>query len=322
MPATAPNKQRSNGTTGTVQAIPTGAVDLAKHDIDLLRLKLSNNLQSTLILDQAIEMFYTNVKNVLRCDGLRYENAMMNVDLMCGVRETHSAKYSISSQKEQLGDVLVFRKHMFSEPELAVLEMLIGVLFYPLRNTLLYREALQNSLRDGLTGIGNRSALEHSFDREVKLAKRHRNTLSIALIDIDLFKTINDNHGHSAGDAALKSIAKDIQSSLRETDQVFRYGGEEFIAILHEADISNAEKTAERIRKTIATTPIIYDGVELRATCSIGVCTLRESDDPSSFFKRTDKALYKAKNAGRNRVVCESNLGLGEQVSLNKQGVA
>ena len=183
--------------------------------------------------------------------------------------------------------------------------MLIGVLFYPLRNAILYKEALESSLRDPLTGIGNRSSMDMSFEREIKLARRHSHPLTLMMVDIDHFKEVNDSLGHQNGDKVLQKIVEIIHATLRETDQIFRYGGEEFIAILHNTDIENAKLIAERVRLNVAMAPISLENEDVLNTISIGVSDLRDNDTTSSLFERTDQAMYEAKTTGRNKVCCQ-----------------
>jgi len=276
----------------------------AENELKDLRFQLTHNLQVTLDLFVAIDLFFKNIQAVVACDGITYINQMMNIHHHLGSTAKHTANYTISSSDDFLGEITFERGYPFLEPELSALEMFIGVLFYPLRNALLYREALESSLRDPLTGIGNRSALDKSFGREIKLAKRQKQSLSLLVIDIDHFKSINDTFGHKNGDKALIHIAKSIQSSLRETDQVFRYGGEEFVVLLNGTGMSSAKLTAERIRMNVAMAPISAEFGGRLCTISIGVSSLSATDNADTLFTRADSSLYNAKHNGRNKVVC------------------
>ena len=273
-----------------------------------VQFKLAHNLQSTLDIRTALELFFNNIQDLVALDGLEFVNGEQNINITIGNKEAHQSHYNISVAQKKLGSLSYFRKIRFGESELAALEMLIGVLFYPLRNALLYHEALQSSMRDKLTGIGNRYALELCFSREIKLANRHKSPLSLLIVDIDHFKKVNDTLGHRNGDRTLQQVVNSIQHSLRETDQIFRYGGEEFVALLNNTDSENAWLTAERIRTKIATTPIELDREEILISVSIGVSSLTINDSEDQFFERADKALYKAKNNGRNKVVFETTV--------------
>jgi diguanylate cyclase (GGDEF)-like protein len=122
------------------------------------------------------------------------------------------------------------------------------------------------------------------------------------IVDVDHFKSINDNYGHSAGDAVLKSLVACINDTMRVSDMLFRYGGEEFALLLAGTDMDGARQVGERIRAAVAAYPFVYNGRELDLTVSIGVATLARRDSAKRLFNKADTALYQAKKAGRNQV--------------------
>jgi len=164
------------------------------------------------------------------------------------------------------------------------------------------------SLTDGLTGIGNRRSFDQAARAEWTHARRGREHLSMLLLDIDKFKLFNDTHGHLNGDICLKTIAEIIGHSLeRGSDTVFRWGGEEFAVLLPGTHIEGARKVAERIRNNVATTPIRHGDETSSVTISIGAGSIVPSDMDfekafADFSARIDRALYRAKKNGRNRV--------------------
>lgn len=158
--------------------------------------------------------------------------------------------------------------------------------------------------RDALTRTLNRRFMPSIFAREVALAVQNRRGFAALMIDFDHFKAINDSFGHSGGDVVLSRGAELIMDAVRLSDFVFRYGGEEFLVLLVEADANLAMRTAERVRAMIeATTFVTGDQRSLRATTSIGVAVFDGHPDYTQLVERADKALYAAKKAGRNRVV-------------------
>jgi diguanylate cyclase (GGDEF)-like protein len=152
---------------------------------------------------------------------------------------------------------------------------------------------------DSLTGLFNRHMFSELFVRELAQSRRYKTPLSLILFDIDHFKKINDTHGHLIGDEALKAIAALTQANVRISDIIARWGGEEFAVMLPHTDIKGAHITAEKIRSAIETAEFEQVG---RITASFGVAQLREDESQDPFFDRADKALYRAKVAGRNRV--------------------
>ncbi|HZJ94947.1 MAG TPA: GGDEF domain-containing protein [Thiopseudomonas sp.] len=153
-----------------------------------------------------------------------------------------------------------------------------------------------------LTGIGNRSAMQQTLQRDIHTAVRQQQLLSVLMIDIDHFKRINDRHGHSAGDHVLTQVAQHIQQQLRATDALFRYGGEEFLAVLPNTAEHYAVLVARRILDHLALLKIQSEQHNVKVTASIGCAVLAETDTVDSLLRRSDRALYKAKNNGRNQV--------------------
>ncbi len=151
---------------------------------------------------------------------------------------------------------------------------------------------------DSLTGVYNRRKIEEVLSKEAERSKRYGNSVSLMLIDIDDFKEVNDTYGHQIGDEVLKRVARTIRQNLRRTDSVGRYGGEEFLVILPETDVQRAIKAGERIRKAVEREQFRFGSV----TVSVGVTVLKNTDDFGTLFNRLDRAMYLAKERGKNRV--------------------
>lgn len=152
---------------------------------------------------------------------------------------------------------------------------------------------------DGLTGVYNHKHIHEILENEFKRAKRYRKKLSVLMIDIDYFKNVNDNYGHQIGDRILVNISEIIKRTVRETDVVGRYGGEEFIAVCCETDVEGAYILAERIRTNIE--KLKFTENNLSVTVSIGLAELNEEKEPKKLVEKADKLLYEAKKSGRNR---------------------
>jgi diguanylate cyclase (GGDEF)-like protein len=164
----------------------------------------------------------------------------------------------------------------------------------------------ERALRDPLTNLLNYQAFHEYIEKEVQRANRYGHGLCLIIADIDHFKDINDTYGHLAGDHILKVIAHYFQDSLRGSDMVARYGGEEFAMVLPETSQNDGMIVAERLRETIASLKIDYEGRSLSITASFGLSSLDSSRniDKIDFIKEADDALYQAKNAGRNNCKC------------------
>lgn len=172
-------------------------------------------------------------------------------------------------------------------------------------------ESQQKELRDlaildHLTGLYQRRWFDEIAIKEVSQSRRHKTPLALAMLDIDHFKQVNDNHGHKAGDAILVQLAQILRSTVRKEDTVFRYGGEEFIVLMPNTDNVSASRTCERIQHSIANVVFRHADGELVITVSIGVAELGEQYEPdiNVLLETADKLLYQAKAQGRNQVCC------------------
>lgn len=265
--------------------------------------RLTRRLQTTLDCSDIIHMFAQEVRTMVAFDQMTHD-ASNQETIIIGVHSgTHSCQYNLSMDETDLGSITFSRKKRFIEEELAIIERLAGTLVFPLRNAKLYQAALKSALKDELTDFGNKRALTASLHREAELSIRHNTPLSIVMLDIDYFKSINDIYGHLAGDSILKDLAATIKKCARQSDLCFRFGGEEFLMILDNTDSQQALMVAERIRKTVADFSYLYNGKIIPLTISLGAATFVPSETLENFQSRADSALYEAKSKGRNRVV-------------------
>ncbi|MHB2239698.1 GGDEF domain-containing protein [Pseudomonas monsensis] len=163
-------------------------------------------------------------------------------------------------------------------------------------------EQRQKALIDPLTGLPNRAAWSERLEHEIKQWQQHGNTLSLAMLDLDHFKRINDNYGHLAGDKVLKIIATVLRKRLRGPDFIARFGGEEFVLLLPATPPAVGAKLLENLRAAIEACPFHFKGERVTITISMGMTTFRSGEHSDLVLKRADQALYRAKNAGRNRV--------------------
>jgi diguanylate cyclase (GGDEF)-like protein len=267
-----------------------------------LRQRLTTVLQSSLDLERVLQLFRQETDSLIDLSGLAYRNVREDVAIGLGEAEGHQVHYHLSHGDIRLGDLTFYRSERFQDSELAALEYLLGSLMFPLRNALLYREALNNALRDALTGVGNRNALDRALVRELELARRTQQPLSLLMLDLDHFKRINDRFGHSVGDDVLRQTASTIGACLRSMDMVFRFGGEEFCVLLSATPHEAAHVVAERLRAAVEAQASGDGAIPLPVTLSIGLATLREVESPRCLLLRADRALYQAKADGRNRL--------------------
>ncbi|HEY9598746.1 MAG TPA: diguanylate cyclase, partial [Cyanophyceae cyanobacterium] len=186
-----------------------------------------------------------------------------------------------------------------------------------LRGIQFYQELMQTNdvlstmaLADPLTELSNRRAMEWDLPRQIQYARSQSSPLSLIMLDVDYFKSVNDTYGHQVGDRVLKLLAARLQHNLRFEDTLFRYGGEEFVIILNQTNLHDAYTVAKRLRGLIGDQPFNIDGMlALPITISLGLASLNSTDDikGESLLRRADYNLLQAKASGRNQVVYEEN---------------
>lgn len=207
-----------------------------------------------------------------------------------------------------LGFIALFRQRTaaFSVTEVALLRETSRFVTLHLRKISLFLNTRELAYVDSLTQVFNRRYFDQRYIKEIGRAQRYQRSLSLLMIDIDHFKKYNDMLGHVAGDEAIRMVASQLEKSLRKADVVCRYGGEEFVVLLPEIGSASALKVAEKLRKAILS--VLFAGEEKlpekHLTISIGVAAFPEhGESAEDILKNADKALYRAKEAGRNRVL-------------------
>jgi diguanylate cyclase (GGDEF)-like protein len=217
-----------------------------------------------------------------------------------------SFKMSAVQEKLQRNGLIILGLAMLT---IGLVIVSFGLFFRKLVHKLREARAALNRMAttDALTGLSNRHALFQRLDEEFARQQRSGAPLSIAMLDVDHFKSVNDVYGHSSGDAVLRDVARQVQVGVREYDIAARYGGEEFLLVLPGADLAKAQQSAERIRKGIEDQVRAGSGEGQRViTVSLGVAKLRADEDIAALINRADTALYRAKAEGRNRVVADA----------------
>jgi len=295
--------ERSESTMSCMNPEPVadrvGAQPPARIDAEVL--ELTGTLQTTLEVDKLVELFAREVRRHVELDGLAYDDPDGHVRIKVGEQALHRASYDVVVDGDALGELRLFRVHPFTAEELTRFENFLCALVYPLRNALAYRLAVERALRDPLTGALNRAALEEALQREVEVARRQGAPLVVLVIDIDHFKAVNDTYGHRFGDDVLRAVAHAVGDTIRRSDAFYRYGGEEFVVLASHTQPPGAQQLAERIRGSVAAIGTV-GGRRMQVSVSVGVAGLRAGESGDALFQRADRAMYRAKQNGRNRV--------------------
>ena len=285
---------------GSGDDLPVSAVGLPSRT---QLLELTSKLQISLDAQELITLFDTELKAFVRHSGLLYLHKDGDLEVKLGQRAVHTCNYQLVIEKQSLGELTFMRRQKFTDNEIASIETLLCTLVHPLNNALRYRKAVQCAFTDPLTGACNRAAYENAIKRELSLARRQRSPFSLIIFDIDRFKAINDEYGHLVGDDVLKALTDCAQQTIRSSDMLFRYGGEEFVVLLNNTSDRGASLLAERLRKAVEKLTWRANGKLIEPTISLGVATLKNRESGEHLLMRADTALYQAKGNGRNQVV-------------------
>ncbi|MGE0452189.1 MAG: diguanylate cyclase [Vicinamibacteria bacterium] len=192
----------------------------------------------------------------------------------------------------------------FDAPARRILELLANQAAATLHLLQLKERERRQAAQDGLTGLDNRRSFDDELRRACARQDRQGGHFALLLLDLDHFKKLNDTYGHPAGDAALRHTARVLMRSIRGADMAARYGGEEFVVVLSATAEAGASKAAEKIRRALEKEQIVFEGARIRLTASIGLAVWPEhGDSPEAMVAAADRALYAAKQGGRNRVV-------------------
>jgi len=206
--------------------------------------------------------------------------------------------------KKLIGGICFYSRQDIDYSSFRYFDIMISELLAIFKLKYQYSEKEFMSVLDGLTGLYNRRQFEIGLEQEYNRTRRHPSDFSLAIMDIDFFKKVNDTYGHQYGDYVLKTVSDLLKQSFRKTDLLYRYGGEELVVIMPETNIEGAVIPVQRLRRMVEEYDFEYNGVKAKVTISIGL-TMNYQDFNSSadLLKSADEALYKAKESGRNRVV-------------------
>lgn len=264
--------------------------------------RLTRRLAATLSLEQQLAILADELVQVVPFGMLNYRHRIGKQDFVyaTGQGGPHRCEYRLGLEGVNYGTLTLQRRQRFSEQELQGIEIILGAAICPIRNACLYATIEQASLTDSLTGVPNKRVLDDALQKASVLSERHSQPYSLILCDLDHFKSVNDTHGHVVGDHLLQVAASELEKSVRTSDSVYRFGGEEFAILLPHTDELSAREVAERVRKAILAIRVDAGEKELYVTTSCGVATFLAKESAEAWLARADEALYRAKRQGRN----------------------
>lgn len=236
------------------------------------------------------------------------------------------SSYNLLSFKIMEGDqearlYLMPRKRVLSHHN-EILDIIIKTLKISLENIFLTKKLKLEAWYDPLTGCLNRRAFNNQLEHDIAVSMRYNNPLSVIMFDIDHFKKINDTYGHFAGDIVLKEVVKLATSTIRKSDYIARFGGEEFIIVLPNTDIHNASLLAERLRKRFKDNKVKIGETIITVTSSFGVAEFKKGYTKERMIQEADEMLYQAKALGRDRVCYFDNIYFHNKMEFQFTGVS
>lgn len=285
-----------------------------KNEKNILYFDINKNTVSSFVLEKIKRDFFEQMPDLAEFNVRDFGHKVSRESVESSEVILNSERFKtvhivpLISDLDLLGGICFYNKDDCDYKGFKFYKTMISELLLLLKMRYLYSESERLSVTDGLTGLYNRRHFENNLEREFLRIKRYPADLSLAMVDIDHFKQVNDTYGHQFGDYVLREISKIIEQSFRKTDMVYRYGGEELVIILPETPLDGAIIPLERLRGKIAEHKFSYNKQEANITISIGASvSLTDMKSQGELVECADKALYKAKQNGRNKVVAYSH---------------
>lgn len=272
---------------------------------------LVEQLQTTLDLQQQLQMVSMAAGKIVPLCGMSLQTGIGEFAAPGSVRGDYEYRSMLVLHEQCLGEVIYSSDQAISPLSQRRLMELESQWLFALRNALVVTRLQQLALRDTLTGLGNRRYFDEAFARSLQLAERKNQQVALVLLDLDNFKQVNDNFGHHAGDDVLLAVADAMRTTLRASDTLFRFGGDEFAVLLCGEDAQSVELVAHRLVKSISSH---HQCEKFNVSASAGLACYRTADSEKTLFGRADAALYQAKLAGKNAVRKEETLSSKQAV--------
>lgn len=254
-------------------------------------------LQTTLNIDEILNIYADYAKQIINFSGIQFHSTQGVTQVAQSDNSTSPYSFDLDINNEHLGQLVYFSQYPLTGNINAKLTGLHNALVYPLRNAIMYSRVLKLATKDTLTGLNNRSQFNDILFEKLERCRRQHRSFSLMLLDLDNFKQVNDNFGHKVGDDVLKEFSAVLQTSIRGTDCVFRFGGDEFAILIDDPEFITNKVIAQRIMRLVEESNIMS---KYQVTTSIGYTLVNSHDCEDEVFSRADKGLYKAKASGRN----------------------
>ncbi len=255
-------------------------------------LALLEQLQTTLDVKQLINIFAIEVAKYLDFTGIYFKHAEISATARGSRQAKAERQFELKLNDEFFGIITYAVNSPISLGNYNILTELHCLLINPLNNAVRYHQAMQLAMQDGLTQLGNRRSFDEQIKRTMAQATRRHTRVGLILCDLNKFKAINDSFGHTVGDNVLVNFAQALRESVRDTECIFRFGGDEFAIIVADASEQSLAVIEQRIYQAIAQDALL---AKYNVTSSLGLAFMNKADNPITFFQRADTALYSQK---------------------------
>ena len=253
---------------------------------------LLEQLQTTLDLDKLLDIFAMEAARYIKFSGLYFKSKMVRKTLRGSRKAKHERQFELKLNDEFIGSICYSINKPISMNHYKDLQRIHQIILYPLKNALQYHQAMQLAMQDSLTGLGNRRYFDEQLKRAMHNANRHHAQVGLVLGDLDKFKAINDTYGHSTGDQVLIQFASILRTCVRDSDSVFRFGGDEFAIIVENASEYSLDIIQSRLDNSLKTNALL---AKYQIDCSLGTTFMNRADNEQTLFERADQTLYRQK---------------------------
>ena len=253
---------------------------------------LLEQLQTTLALDKLLDIFAMEAARYIKFSGIYFKNKIVSKTLRGSRKSKHERQFELKLNDEFIGTISYSIDKPISMHHYKDLQRIHQIVLYPLKNALQYHQAMQLAMQDGLTGLGNRRYFDEQLKRAMHNANRHHAQVGLVLGDLNKFKVVNDTYGHNAGDQVLIQFANILRSCVRDSDSIFRFGGDEFAVIVENASEYALDIIHSRINSSLKSNIIL---AKYQIGCSLGTTFMNRADNEHTLFERADQALYRQK---------------------------
>jgi diguanylate cyclase (GGDEF)-like protein len=255
-------------------------------------MSLLEQLQTTLSLEKLLDIFAMEAARYIQFSGLYFKSEIASKTLRGSRKSKQERHFELKLNNEFIGAITYGINSPISMNHYKDLQRIHKILLYPLKNALQYHQAMQLAMQDSLTNLGNRRYFDDQLKRAMHNANRQHEKVGLILMDLNKFKAINDNYGHSIGDQVLMQFSDVLRTCVRDSDSIFRFGGDEFAIIVEHASEDALDIIQNRIDGALKTNIILS---KYQVGCSLGTTFMNRADNEQTLFERTDAALYREK---------------------------